>query len=144
MTTAQLAWARRNKERIAEYARRYRAKAKEVVSAGHQRRRQANPMKYLLKTAKNRARARGIEFTIGADDVVAVSRCPLLGIEVVYGRAGRAQADSASLDRVDPTIGYVAGNVRVISYKANAMKQNASRAELERFAAAILGGWYGR
>lgn len=48
------------------------------------------------------------------------------------GRIG-PQADSPSLDRKDPAKGYVKGNVWVISYRANAIKQDATLAELLAF-----------
>jgi len=43
-----------------------------------------------------------------------------------------------SLDRIDPTKGYVPGNVQVISDLANRMKQNASVEELLLFAKGVM------
>jgi hypothetical protein len=39
----------------------------------------------------------------------------------------------ASLDKIDPSKGYVIGNLQVISKKANAMKSNATIEELRLF-----------
>lgn len=39
---------------------------------------------------------------------------------------------SPSLDRKDPTKGYVRGNVAWISFRANRIKSDASQQELER------------
>jgi len=44
---------------------------------------------------------------------------------------GKICAGSPSLDRINPALGYVKGNVWVISFKANAIKQNATVQELE-------------
>jgi hypothetical protein len=38
--------------------------------------------------------------------------------------------DSPSLDRIDPSKGYVKGNVRVISARANLLKNDATVGEL--------------
>ena len=38
---------------------------------------------------------------------------------------------SPSLDRIIPSLGYVKGNIRVISFRANTLKNNATLSELE-------------
>jgi hypothetical protein len=45
---------------------------------------------------------------------------------------GRAE-DTPALDRVDPKLGYIKGNVRFISTLANMMKSSATRIQLETF-----------
>ena len=88
----------------------------------------------MLQRAKARARLRDLEFSICRDDIVIPDRCPVLGCRLLRARGGRAQPESPSLDRIDADEGYVPGNVQVLSYKANAMKSNATPAELLRFA----------
>ena len=46
---------------------------------------------------------------------------------------------TATIDRVDPDGGYVTGNVRVISMRANRIKSDASIAELESVIAYMKG-----
>jgi hypothetical protein len=41
------------------------------------------------------------------------------------------QDNAASIDRIDSTKGYLPGNVQVISYRANILKQNATLHELK-------------
>lgn len=48
------------------------------------------------------------------------------------------QASSPSLDRIDNRMGYVPGNVWVISWKANRMKSDASMEELRVFCTNML------
>lgn len=88
-----------------------------------------NPKKYLLQHAKSRAKLLGLDCNITEEDIVIPEICPVLETPFEYGTRS-----SMSVDRIDPNIGYVKGNVQVISWKANAMKQNASKEELRKFA----------
>ena len=58
--------------------------------------------------------------------------CPVLGIELDWGMNGN-QPNSPSLDRIDPTKGYVKGNVMMMSALANRMKQDATLKQLNQF-----------
>jgi hypothetical protein len=79
---------------------------------------------------KSRAKSRGIAFSLSVDDIKIPTVCPLLGIPLHRG-VGVPCDSSPSLDKVIPSLGYVKGNVQVISQKANAMKQNATLEEFE-------------
>lgn len=110
----------------------FRAKKVEGVRAARKR----DPIAQLLRQARARARKRGIEFSIGAADLEWPETCPVLGIRLRYGGWGGfgGKPDSASLDRIDNTKGYVLGNVAVISDRANRLKGNATADELEAIA----------
>lgn len=71
--------------------------------------------------ARSRAKQRGIEFDISLEDVIINTICPVLGIKL--GHEG-SRDNTLSLDRVDPSLGYVKGNVRIISHLANRWKNN--------------------
>lgn len=77
-----------------------------------------------VRSAKSRATQRGIEFRITTADLVWPTHCPVLGIKLNYGKAsnGRGSDDSPSLDRHIPSLGYVPGNVFVMSWRANRLK----------------------
>ena len=62
------------------------------------------------------------------------ARCPVLGIPIYKGENGRMTDNSPSLDRIVPELGYIPSNVVVISYKANAIKRNATPQEIRRVA----------
>ena len=51
---------------------------------------------------------------------------------------GTNRMDVASLDRKDPTKGYIKGNIEVISHLANIMKNNANPMLLVSFAQEVL------
>lgn len=97
----------------------------------------ANPALYLWRTAKSRAHAFGQDFDITVDDVVVPAVCPITGDPI--SALAAAMRNGASLDRVDNAKGYVKGNVRVISRRANRMKGDLSLDDLARIAAYIRG-----
>lgn len=95
--------------------------------------RQHNPVKYLLYGARYRARKRGLPFDITEQDVETPDVCPVLGVVLDYwsrvGQCDKTPSNRASLDRLDPQKGYVKGNVRVVSYRANQLKSNMTLEE---------------
>lgn len=97
----------------------------------------ANPKKYLLKSAKTRAKKNNTEFSITEKDFEIPEKCPIYGmnLSMVNGHT----MSGASLDRVDNSKGYIPGNVRVISRQANLDKRHLDIALLERFIAYIKG-----
>jgi hypothetical protein len=99
-----------------------------------------NPIKALVRAAKNRARKKGIPCTIKAEDLYLPEYCPVLGIKLKsnWGTGPGGKADSYSLDRIDPTKGYIPGNVQIMSHRANSMKSSATNEELINFANWVL------
>lgn len=82
-----------------------------------------------LPLIRHRAKAKGIECTITAKDIVVPMHCPVLGIALESGVGTRNC--SPSVDRFDNGRGYVSGNVNVISHRANRLKCDATIEELE-------------
>lgn len=96
-----------------------------------------NPITYMLRTAKARAKDRGLVFDLVDEDITIPEYCPVLGIKLEQiistgGRGTTKKWSSASLDRKDNTKGYVKDNVQVISWRANMLKNNATVDELEK------------
>ncbi len=89
----------------------------------------------LLAKALKRAEARGVEFAIGAEHVRIPEVCPVLGIPLVIGHPDRGYWPS--LDCIVPKFGYVPGNIQVISYRANRIKNDGTAEEHEKIAAWI-------
>lgn len=87
----------------------------------------------LFKSAKARARKKGLAFEINVADIVVPPACPLLDI-AIFPSAKAATAHSPTLDRKNNNLGYVPGNVWVISYRANQIKSDADAEELLRIA----------
>lgn len=94
---------------------------------------EADPRLQMIRKAKQRAKKKGIEFSITIDDIEVPEKCPILGLVLRPG-VGKCHDASPSIDRIDSTKGYVPGNVWVISYRANTIKNNSTPSELMRVA----------
>ena len=114
-------WAKNHPDRLALYTERHRA----------------NGSLFLWSRAKSRSKARGVHFDLRPEDVVVPDMCPALGIPLSLKPAkSKEERDHvASLDRIDPSLGYVSGNVAVISNRANRIKNDATLEELEKITA---------
>ena len=100
----------------------------------------------MWKSAKHRAKVKGLPFSIKPSDIKIPEFCPVFGTRIEIGRCkikGKTRANAASLDRIISELGYIKGNVRVISYRANTMKSDASLEEIKRLAEWLEGELYG-
>jgi len=97
------------------------------------------PEKRLFYGAKNRAKKRGLEFSITLADIVMPKKCPVFGIPI-FKTNGEFKFDPncASLDRIDNSRGYTRDNVWVISGKANFIKKDATIDELKRLVEGLI------
>lgn len=87
----------------------------------------------MWQQAKLRANRKNILFDLHPSDIHIPEFCPLLGIPLVAGEK-KHHANSPSLDRLRPELGYIKGNIAVISYRANSIKQDATPEELKSLA----------
>lgn len=89
----------------------------------------------MLHRAAARARDKGWDFALTVDDITPLpSVCPVLGIEL-RADSGYQDPHAYSLDRVDNKRGYVRGNVVVMSYLANRLKNDGTAEQHEKIAA---------
>lgn len=85
------------------------------------------PKQRMLIGARARAKFRNVPFSITEEDIVIPKKCPVLGFSLEFG-AGRN--NTPSLDCIVPELGYVPGNVAVISVKANSIKNDMTEEDL--------------
>jgi hypothetical protein len=89
----------------------------------------------VVQQAKCRARKAKppLPFDITVEQVLSIAPdvCPMLKFPLRYASKRQHSYDSASLDKVIPELGYVFGNVAVVSYKANRLKNNGTPDELD-------------
>lgn len=99
---------------------------------------QNNPQKRLLWAARKRAKEQNLPCTIEESDIIIPEYCPYLGIKLITRSArGDPRTHVCSLDKIIPELGYVKGNIEVISHLANSMKSNATEEQLLAFASEI-------
>ena len=84
---------------------------------------------------KNKSKRLGLPFNLDESDLVEPETCPVLGtkLERVPGR--ERTDNSPSVDRLIPSLGYVKGNIVIVSYRANRIKNDATLVELRKVAA---------
>ena len=99
----------------------------------------AYPHQTIFTSKRCRAKSLGREFTLKFEDIVWPTHCPALGIELEYRRQRSSKTgplpNSPSFDRIDPSKGYVPGNVIIVSHLANVIKTNATVDQLKKVAA---------
>lgn len=118
------------------YRSRWRAENPESNKEHHKRWADANLARRSLARAKVRAAQKGIPFSLSFNDLPPVPElCPVLGVRLEPGTNGKASPHSLALDRIEPSEGYIPGNVQWLSHRANIMKNDASPEELLAFAA---------
>jgi hypothetical protein len=109
-------------------AKKYYHANKDKIKQEQRVKKQNDPLKYMLYNAKQRAKQKGLEFNLEVTDLVKNTHCPIFGIELVYGGTGKTEKgygafeNAASLDRIDPTKGYIKGNVVIVCWEANRAK----------------------
>ena len=91
----------------------------------------------LCNSAKDRARFYNIPCNITSEDIKLIKHCPYLNIPLEYGNTTPTNY-SASLDKINPDLGYVKGNIEVISMLANNMKSSASSEQLITFSKNVI------
>jgi hypothetical protein len=93
----------------------------------------------MLIRSRSAAKRRGWLFNLDLSDIVVPERCPLLGCKLERRTDGsrKKSHNTPSLDRIDSSLGYVKGNVWVISWRANQIKTDASLDELKLLVAGL-------
>jgi len=76
---------------------------------------------------KKRAKRDGTPFNLTIYDIPIIPEyCPILGIKIIANEVSSPLDSSPSVDRIVPELGYVAGNIRIISNRANRLRQDGT------------------
>ena len=92
-----------------------------------------------VNEAKKRARYLKVPFNLTEDYIKSIAPpdmiCPALGIQMKVGEKEKiARVISPSLDRLIPKLGYIKGNIVIVSTRANSLKRDATPEELMKIA----------
>lgn len=90
-------------------------------------------MREKFRKKKANATKTGIDFTVDFGELTFPTHCPILGLELDYFSETRAE-NTVSFDRIDSNKGYVTGNVVVISWRANRIKNDGTADEHQKIA----------
>jgi len=90
----------------------------------------------VLCGARQRAKGKDVAFNITKDYILSIlpDNCPIFGTPFAFSGNKKICPESPSLDRIDPKLGYVVGNIAVISMKANVIKSSANVEEIQKVA----------
>jgi hypothetical protein len=83
----------------------------------------------IFYTRRSQAKKLGIEWTITPSEIEWPEKCPVFNIPLNYEISTGRNDNSPSLDRLDPTKGYTPDNVKIISWRANRIKNNGTAQE---------------
>jgi hypothetical protein len=93
-------------------------------------RRSKDKKSVMLTNAKARAMKNNLEFSITKKDIIFTDLCPVFDIKLDYNLK-KISDNSPTIDRIDSKKGYMPDNIKIISWKANRVKSNASIEEIE-------------
>ena len=98
-------------QKTAIYSRQYRAK---------------NRAAYLIAECRRRSQKKGFAFDLDAyvpqiQERISKAICEVSGIALALEAAPGRAYNTPSVDRIDPSSGYVYGNVRIVAFAVNAM-----------------------
>lgn len=135
-----------------EYNRECEARApKKSLERYHEARQKHynDPMwrvRLVLRNSRARSKTKGLSFNLDLEYVVALWKsqdnlCAVTGVEfeldLPEGRT-KTRPNAPSLDRIDPDLGYVKGNVRFVTYQANCAMLNFGEQALIQMARNIM------
>ncbi len=88
----------------------------------------------LVYSAKKRAVKSELDFNLVPEDIIIPDFCPVLGFALDKTVRGShhnhsPRFNAPSLDRINPQLGYIKKNVRVISLRANNIKKDGTAEE---------------
>ena len=121
-----LSYRKENPEKNKEYYQRNKHTLNEKAKEKHKK----DPRLSMLYHAKQRAVKFDVPFDLTLEDINIPHWCPYLETQLKTGES-HIQDHSPTLDRIIPSLGYVVGNIEVISNEANRIKNSASIEQLE-------------
>ena len=122
----------KNKEAIKESHKKYREENREAINKQRrkykEKNKEARKESIVVIRSKKRAKRKNLSFNLTTEYIKEIwpkdDKCPALGIDLKRGII--VQDCSPSLDRIIPELGYIKGNVQIVSNLANRIMSNAT------------------
>lgn len=134
ITARNAAWQLNNRDKMNEYSKKYKSpdnpKFVEYCEKSYEQ--------WILNSAKRNAVENNLPFNLELPDIIIPEYCPYLGHKLTKLRGAGQLETNASIDKIIPNLGYVKGNIEIVSRQANRMKNNATPQQLILFAENIL------
>lgn len=133
---------KKEKERRAKDPEKYRAKGREAYYKNQEvekawmraryKKLKEDYFSYYIENKKHDIKKRGIPWDLDRNYIeeIRTDTCPVFGV-LLTKRTEDFSNNTAELDRLVPSKGYIKGNVRWISRRANRLKSDATIKELE-------------
>jgi hypothetical protein len=126
----------KHNESIKDSHKKYYLLNRESISLRTKEKLRKDPRYKMLRAAKSRAKLYNWPFNITFNDIPSIPEfCPFFARSGVmfplYVGNGHSTDHSPSIDRIIPHLGYVKGNIQVISLIANRIKTNATLTQVK-------------
>lgn len=100
-------------------------------------------LKWRWLGARDRSKRDNIDFSLTLDEIkelwkVQEGTCALSGIKMTYELQNGRTPTNVSIDKIDHTKGYVAGNVQLVCMACNQIKSDLSEDEMYKFCKKIV------
>lgn len=105
----------------------------------NRQKREPRSAEYMLwDRSRQNSKKSGKEFNITVEDIIIPEYCPYLKIKLSTNIIDNQSPNYYTIDRIDSNIGYVKGNIQILSLLANTMKNNATIEQLLEFSKNVI------
>jgi len=127
----------------AKHLDKYKGNYSYLIKHKNNRLDQYSPYRYHANKARSRSKQKGYQTDLTTEYLKQIwdkqsGICPYTKIKMELGRTSadediKKTPTKASLDRIDPTIGYIQGNVEFVCYCVNVMKNDFTKDQTINF-----------
>lgn len=100
--------------------------------AAREKLRETSPFKLKHKSLKSSATTRKVKYNLDPEYLESIwtGKCAIFGTAISLSSDG--ERPTAEIDKINPELGYIKGNVAWVCHKANRVKSDATLDELKR------------
>lgn len=110
----------------------FHRKSKEYNCAASSYCRRRDPIQSKLTQIASRCKRLNIAFNLKRSDIPENSICPVYGTQLTFSPDEKDFYLKATIDRVNPKGGYTTDNIAILSLRANMLKSDATKQDLQK------------